>query len=43
MEEIKDEVIEAILSLDPDKAPGPDGLSIKVYHSFWFLIKKYLL
>ena len=39
----EEEVKNAIWSLHPDKAPGPDGFPICFYRSFWSLIKKYLL
>jgi hypothetical protein len=36
----EEEIIKAVWSLDPDKAPGPDGFPIRFYHSFWDIIKR---
>ncbi len=35
----EDEVKFAVLSLAPDKAPGPDGFPLLFYHCFWSCIK----
>ena len=39
----EEEVKTAIWSLQPDKAPGPDGFPICFYRIFWYLIKKDLM
>jgi hypothetical protein len=36
---LEEEIAKAVWSLDPDKAPGPDGFPIRFYHSFWDIIK----
>jgi hypothetical protein len=36
----EEEIIKAVWSLDPDKAPGPDGFPIRFYRSFWDIIKR---
>ncbi len=42
--EIKEEeIVVAIWSLQPNKAPGPDGFPICFYKDYWELIKKYLI
>lgn len=44
IEEIKEEeIVEAIWSLQPNKAPGPDGFPICFYREYWELIKKDLI
>jgi hypothetical protein len=35
----EEETLQAIRSLDQDKAPGPDGFSIRFFKHFWSLIK----
>jgi hypothetical protein len=35
----EEEILQAIRSLEQDKAPGPDGFSIRFYKHFWGLIK----
>jgi hypothetical protein len=35
----EEEILKAIWSLEPDKAPGPDGFPIRFYRSFWDVIK----
>ena len=40
---LEEEVIKAIWSLHPDKAPGPDGFPICFYRTFWPLIKRDLM
>jgi hypothetical protein len=30
----EEEIVKAVWDMDPDKAPGPDGFSIRFYHSF---------
>ena len=43
LKRIKDsEILEAIWSLDPDKAPGPDRFTIHFFRQCWETIKKYL-
>lgn len=32
------EVRAAVFSINPDKAPGPDGFSVGFYQSFWDVI-----
>lgn len=32
------EIREALFSINPDKAPGPDGFSVSFYQSFWDII-----
>ena len=39
----EEEFKQAIWSLHPDKAPGPDGFPICFYRTFWSLIKKDLM
>lgn len=39
----KEEIVAAIWSLHPDKAPGPDGFTIAFYRSHWYSIRKDLL
>ena len=36
----EEEVVVAIWSLHPDKAPGPDGFTIAFYIFHWHTIKK---
>jgi hypothetical protein len=36
----EEEIAKAVWSLDPDKAPGPDGFPIRFYRSFWDIIKQ---
>ena len=36
----KDEVKQAVLIMAGDKAPGPDGFPILVFHKFWGLFKE---
>jgi hypothetical protein len=36
----EEEIAKAIWSLDPDKAPGPDGFPIRFYRSYWDIIKR---
>eukprot|EP00253_Pinus_taeda_P023717 PITA_23717 len=44
MKEVEEEEVgEAIWSLHPDKAPGPDGFPISFYREYWIMIKKDLL
>eukprot|EP00253_Pinus_taeda_P008183 PITA_08183 len=44
IEEIKEEeIVEAIWSLQPNKAPGPEGFPICFYREYWELIKKDLI
>lgn len=44
IEEIKEEeIVEAISSLQPNKAPGPDGFPICFYREYWEMIKKDLI
>jgi hypothetical protein len=31
----EEEIAKAVWDMDPDKAPGPDGFSIRFYRSFW--------
>jgi hypothetical protein len=38
----EEEIAKAVWDMDPDKAPGPDGFSIRFYRSFWVTIKRYL-
>jgi hypothetical protein len=33
------EVFQALLSIDEDKASGPNGLTIAFYHSCWSIVK----
>eukprot|EP00253_Pinus_taeda_P022852 PITA_22852 len=35
----EEEIIKVILSMDPDKAPGPDGFTIHFYKTCWDIIK----
>lgn len=35
-----EEVIAAVFSIHPDKAPGPDGFSAGFYQSFWDVIEE---
>ena len=37
------EIIDVIWSMEPDKAPGPDGFSFHFYRICWTVIRKYLL
>ena len=37
------EIIDVIWSMEPDKAPSPDGFSFHFYRVCWTLIRKYLL
>jgi len=39
----EEEIVEAIWSLQPNKAPGPDGFPICFYRDYWELIKKDLI
>lgn len=39
----EEEIRSAIWTLNPDKAPGPDGFPICFYRAFWGLIKKDLI
>jgi hypothetical protein len=36
----EEEIAKAVWSMDPDKAPGPDGFPIIFYRSFWDIIKR---
>jgi len=36
----EEEIRRTIWTLQPDKAPGPDGFPICFYRAFWGLIKK---
>jgi len=36
----EEEIVAAIWSLHPDKAPGPDGFTIAFYRQHWKTIKK---
>eukprot|EP00253_Pinus_taeda_P028806 PITA_28806 len=40
---IEEEVSKVIWSMDPDKAPGPDGFTIHFYKTCWDIIKAELL
>jgi hypothetical protein len=35
----EEKILQAIKILDQDKAPGPDGFSIRFYKHLWSLIK----
>lgn len=35
-----DKVKSALFSMDPDKAPGPDGLSTIFLHTYWHIVGK---
>ena len=37
------EIIDVIWSMEPDKAPGPDGFSFQFYRICWPVIRKDLL
>jgi hypothetical protein len=37
---IEEEIAKAVWDMDPDKAPGPDGFSIRFYHFYWSIIKR---
>ena len=37
------EVKKALFSMNPNKAPGPDGMSPLFFQKFWYLIKEYLV
>jgi hypothetical protein len=39
----EEEVLQALLSMDEDKAPGPDGFPIAFYRSCWSIVKAYIL
>ncbi|XP_020253777.1 uncharacterized protein LOC109830826 [Asparagus officinalis] len=39
----EEEVKHAVFSMNPNKAPGPDGFSLLFYQSFWDLIKSDLV
>ena len=39
----KEEIIDVIWSMEPDKAPGPDGFSFHFYRVCWLVIRKDLL
>eukprot|EP00253_Pinus_taeda_P033841 PITA_33841 len=39
----EEEIRSVIWTMNPDKAPGPDGFPICVYRAFWGLIKKDLI
>jgi hypothetical protein len=43
VEFIEDEVKEAIMQMDWNKAPGSDGLSVEFYQRFWEVIKENLM
>uniref|UniRef100_A0A0D3AZ11 Reverse transcriptase domain-containing protein n=1 Tax=Brassica oleracea var. oleracea TaxID=109376 RepID=A0A0D3AZ11_BRAOL len=32
------EIREALFSINPDKAPGPDGFSASFYQNFWDIL-----
>jgi hypothetical protein len=36
----EEEIVKVVWDMDPDKAPGPDGFSIRFYHFFWAIIKR---
>jgi hypothetical protein len=38
----EEEMIQAIWSLEKDKAPGPDGFSIHFYRTFWNIVRSNL-
>jgi hypothetical protein len=42
-EVIEKELHEALFQVHPDKAPGPDGLSVHFYQNVWYIIKNDLL
>ena len=39
----KEEIIDVIWLMEPNKAPGPDGFSFQFYRVCWTIIKKDLL
>ena len=40
---MEEEIIDVIWSMEPDKAPGPDGFSFHFYRVCWSVIRKYIL
>lgn len=44
LKQVEENEVQAVVwGLQCDKAPGPYGFSIALFHSFWPIIKKYLI